>query len=1453
MSPSAAIPFHPCRHRFRAPLLAGTALASLSAGLPALAGEPPQLPSGGMVTAGQALIAKSGGAMTITQTSPKAILEWQSFNVGPQGSVTFLQPDASSMILNRVTSADTSLIRGRLSANGQVVLVNPNGVVFGKGASVDVGGLVASALDIGDGDFLAGTMAFQRNGRLGQVVNHGSIRAAQGGYAALLGGRLASDGLMEARLGTVVLASGETAVLTFAQGALVGVQLRPSMVESLIRVGGIIQVGGGRVLVTASAASAVLGGVINIDGVIEASSLTGGGLIAIGDADTAAVTVGAGARLDASAATRGNGGTVRVDSQATAVHGVVLAEGGRQGGDGGHIETSGARLDVIGARVDAAAPLGQRGSWLLDPVDFVIDSSNSAAIAAGLASADVTIQTTASGNRLGGIDVGNGGNGGANGDIVVAAPLSWSSNRSLILDAYHSVLIDAPVSASGDTAGLVIKTGSAGFYTGDGGSVGLSGAGAALTINGQSYRMISSPAQFQAMGPSGFYALVADIDLSLLPAAFLPIGFSPVGNNANPAVFTGTLEGLGHRIAGLAINDSVDSNLGLISNNAGLIRDLTIIGGSLSAGAGVANIGLLAGEITPLAAAAMINVGATGTVTAGDGSRNIGGLVGRNAGNVLYGYFNGSVAGGSAAQCVGGLVGENDSYISNSYAKGVVSVADGAQYVGGLTGYNPGAVNSSFAGNAVQAGSGAQDLGGLAGGSSGNLTYVYATGAVAGGDGAGNVGGLAGFNSGVIQHSYASGAVTAGGGALDLGGLAGVNSGTVQFAYSLGAVGGGSGAVAVGGLLGANNAADVGQLYDLASQTWRNTGFWDVDTSGQAIGIGNNTAAQTSRTTVAGLSDGQARQISSYDFPDNQWFAGAGGYPQLIRSPFVLSVSPASVSATYGAASGVLSARISNFWPGDAVNLVGGLVLSAGSGAGTHPITASGASATSLNGTPYQFAYGTGSLTLAKAPLVVTADDQMMTYGGTMPGLTAHYSGFVNGDTAASLGQGATVTSTVAATADPGSYGGALVASGGQSANYTFTYQPGTLTIEPAPLLATADDRGMTYGGGMPGLTVHYSGFVNGDTPSSLTTAASVRSTVPATAGVGVYPGALVASGAQSKRYVLTYLPGTLTISRAPLVVTADDRGMTYGGVMPELTARYSGFVNGDTASSLTTAASVSSSVKATAGAGVYPGALVASGAQSGNYSITYLPGTLTINRAVLLVSVDDQGMTYGGVMPGLTARYSGFVNGDTVFSLTTAASISSSVPATAGAGVYPGALAASGARSGNYSITYLPGTLTINRAALSWSVPDLRIPYGAVPVPPAARLTGVVGADRVAGIVGLVAGRTPFSGYSETVTGLSGPDAGNYLLVATGNQPGTLTLVFDLDVPWPVLLGLARDQPSAPALRASVDRLQLAEAADEQILECQDVDRTGWPICRIRIGHPAAPPLAGGAGAGRD
>ena len=175
------------------------------------------LPEGGQVAAGQAAITTAGSTMTIAQQTAQAIINWQNFGIGSGEAVHINQPNSQAMLLNRVIGSNPSEIFGQLTANGQVILVNPNGVFFRPGSSVDVGGLTASTLNIANEDFLKGQLRFAGDSQ-NPVINAGSINA-QNGYVNLLAKEVVNEGIIAAQTGSVNLAAGSGMSLDYNDGS----------------------------------------------------------------------------------------------------------------------------------------------------------------------------------------------------------------------------------------------------------------------------------------------------------------------------------------------------------------------------------------------------------------------------------------------------------------------------------------------------------------------------------------------------------------------------------------------------------------------------------------------------------------------------------------------------------------------------------------------------------------------------------------------------------------------------------------------------------------------------------------------------------------------------------------------------------------------------------------------------------------------------------------------------------------------------------------------------------------------------------------------------------------------------------------------------------------------------------------------------------------------------------
>ena len=605
--------------------IAATLLAS-----PALAQS--VLPTGGTVISGAASIATSGAAMTINQSSDKLIANWQSFSIGSGNSVTFNQPGASSVALNRVTGQDASQILGSLTANGQVFLVNPNGIAIGKTGSVQTGGFVASTLGISDANFLAGNYRF--TGTSGTITNEGTIT---GKTVALISPVVSNSGTIT---GNTALAAGTDVQLDFNGDGLLSVEVKASTMATLVENKGLIRADGGVAILTAKGASAAMKGVVNNTGTIEANSIgtRNGRILLLGDMQ----------------------------------HGEVKAAGKLKAK---FVETSAAKVSIDkDLKVDT-----QGGGWLIDPTDIIINASEATVYQNALATGDVTITTAGTGT-----DAGN---------ITVNAPITWSSHI-LTLRADSNIYIKAPLTSFGATLadGLVLRFAQAngnGEYVINA-PVNLA-AGSLFRTQFRNetpitYTVITSlglagsttGTDLQGIGGnlSGNYVLGANIDASATAGWNGGAGFSPLGAQLGTS-FSGRLDGLGHTIRGLRINrNDGTQGTGLFgaANNAE-IRNLGLL--DVDIGGSSSYVGALVGQ---LGNSALYDVYATGKVRGVDW---VGGLVGRmvNA-NAFRSYAD--VAVSTNGNYIGGFGGEvNNSRIDNSYASGSVS---GSTWVGGLVG-----------------------------------------------------------------------------------------------------------------------------------------------------------------------------------------------------------------------------------------------------------------------------------------------------------------------------------------------------------------------------------------------------------------------------------------------------------------------------------------------------------------------------------------------------------------------------------------------------------------------------------------------------------------------------------------------------------------------------------------------------------------------------------------------
>jgi filamentous hemagglutinin family protein len=830
--------------------LATTALAPLGAHA---AG--PVLPTGGNVVAGSAVIGSpAGGALAINQSSSKAIIDWNGFSIGQGGAVAF--NNGKGATLNRVTGGSISSLDGLLTATGSVYVINPNGVIVGKSGVVNVGGtFVASTLDVSNASFLSGGPLSFMGASNAAVLNYGKI-GALGGDVALIAAKVSNAGEIDAANGDAGLLAGYKVVLTDA---------------SLDQGRFAVELGG-------SGTSATNSGLIQAaDAELRAE---GGNVYALAG-DTAGVVRATGV------STGGGHVWLVADGGTLDVAGTLEAQGA--GGTAGSIETSGQTVSVGAASIDAHG-----GTWLVDPDDLTIDVTAATTIDNALnAGTSVTEQTTATGTSGAGTV-----NTAGNGDIFVISPISWSTNAALTLSAYRNIEVGAAITATGQGA-LTLITDNSGV--GDGGTLVFSGGAIQFTSSaaGQplgsltigvgsgapvAYTLVDDLATLSAdiaANNFGAYALATRVDGSNGGAGYAASPLTPT--IATP--FGGTLEGLGNTIANLTINDPSSANVGLFAQSAGTIRDVGLVGGSVSGGA-QATVGALIGESSGLVQDSSASVAVSG--------RDAGGLVGYNEAGTISGSYAagpvtavpGGAAGGLVAYALGGqitasyatgnvfvtgdpskegnlaggLVAFNGGSITGSYATGTVTglggptTAQGLPIIlGGLVGStnNESSIQDAYASGAVTTSSYGSQIGGLVGEDRGLISDSYAEGAVSGGAAA-NAGGLVGYGSlDQITNAYALGAVSAGVNA-DIGGLNGYGeNNTITDVYATGMLSGGAGS-SIGGLVG--HAASPGVT----------NGYYDQGTTGAGSGFGGVSDVATGAVAIGGATGLSPYSASSY-------------------------------------------------------------------------------------------------------------------------------------------------------------------------------------------------------------------------------------------------------------------------------------------------------------------------------------------------------------------------------------------------------------------------------------------------------------------------------------------------------------------------------------------------------------------------------------------------------------
>lgn len=439
-------------------------------------------PQGGVVSAGSAEISSAGSKTDIHQSSQKAVIDWKSFNLNSSEHTEFHQPSSSSITLNRIHDTNPSSIDGHVTANGHIMLINPNGIIFGNNAIMDVGSITASTANISNDDFMAGNYHFNEAGRIdAKIINNGLITAKEAGLVNLVAPHVENNGIIQAKLGRVQLASADTFSLDLAGDGLINIGVSPDEAAKLVKNTGSITAEGGYITMTAAQARSALDALVENTGTLEASSMTksggriflggsgshvknsgsikangktGGGEILIGgdyqgsgDTPTSEyVEITETSVIQANATDIGDGGRVIIwADNSTLFQGKLEAKGGINGGNGGFAEVSGKRYLGFYGTVDLSGDI--LGTLLLDPDD--IDIVAGTTIPGEYADEEIVFtENSDSTTTIGATTIAN----------------SLSSNANVILQANNTIDVDAAIISMG-SGNLTLQTAAGGVIT----------------------------------------------------------------------------------------------------------------------------------------------------------------------------------------------------------------------------------------------------------------------------------------------------------------------------------------------------------------------------------------------------------------------------------------------------------------------------------------------------------------------------------------------------------------------------------------------------------------------------------------------------------------------------------------------------------------------------------------------------------------------------------------------------------------------------------------------------------------------------------------------------------------------------------------------------------------------------------------------------------------------------
>ncbi|HEK0154362.1 TPA: filamentous hemagglutinin N-terminal domain-containing protein [Pseudomonas aeruginosa] len=1357
------------------------AIASINAAMAA--------PTGAQFNPNEIKISQQGKTTLIDQSTQRAIINWKGFDVSADEAVRFNQPGVTSSTLNRVTAGQESVIAGRISAPGQVIIYNSNGVVFSGSAKVDVGSLITTTANISDEHFRQGKLIFDQPGNPdARIVNDGSISVAEKGLAAFVAPSVANNGVINARLGTVAMAAGNAATIDLYGDGLVSIAVtdpvthKPQDAQALVSNGGAIQADGGSVLITAEQASRVVDNAVNLSGVILArgTEVREGSVALVSKSGDIQVA----GKIDVSGPK--NGGDVLVSGQQVALASTasIDARGAAQGGSvriGGDFQGRGELPRAKNAMLAKGAS---------------IDVS-----ATGKGNGGLAVVWSDGNTRMDGRILARGGAQGGNGGLVET---SGKVNLSIADSAYVSVaapygnggtwLLDPTtlrIVASGGTAGSVGgANGASGDATVNASVVTGTLAGGKVTLSASDRLSVEAPLITNNLGG-------ASRGLELIatgPAGAVDISAPILFRNGSLAIRAGGNINF--------LSGGTPQTSGIVDLGSGTLWMQTSTAGKISQQAGTALIAAnLAGRAGSIDLASWDNYAGNLALQTFNGAlkyrqSNSTGVT--TSGTVFDPFINQSMT-GSAQNIVSSVgtrileansVGTTGNYTltadGNSEFDRLVFTALPYRRVSGSASFPTNDSSDYLVTNLRYQVNGSNVTATPNGGAPSGFTVAAGNGSVT--TWTGNWGtswGVKGFGGVIgvtdeLQYDVGTGLTEEL--IFGLGGKTSRVDTRLDLFMREGAFNSFAERAQVEMFKTTTTAGDILSRQQTATLTANDATrvYGDVNPTLTATMSGinaidayvnsqfNDLYQPTASTTAT-----QASNVGQYAITGNahgsEYFSQRY---QLVRQDGKLTVTPAQliVSAdaknkVYGDADPTLTYQVSGLKNSDTAAgvLSGNLGRVAGENVGNYGILQGGLG---LNTANYTLSYVGNDLRITPAQLNVIADAKTKVYGDLDPALTYQVSGLKRGDTAGAVLNGGSLSRV--AGENVGVYGINQGGLGLVSSNYTLNYQGNNLTITKALLNVIADAKTKVYGDADPTLTYQVSGLKNGDTAGAVLNGGSLSRVAGENVGVyGINQGGL---GLVSANYDLSYQGNNLTITKALLNVIADAKTKVYGDADPSLTYQVSGLKNGDTAGAVLNGGSLSRVAGENVGTyGINQGGL---GLVSANYDLSYQGNNLTITKALLNVIADAKTKVYGDADPALTYQVSGLKNGDTAGAVLNGGSLSRVAGENVGVyGINQGGL---GLVSANYDLSYQGNNLTITKALLNVIADAKTKVYGDADPALTYQVSGLKNGDTAGAVLnggGLVRVSGENVGNYAIQQGGLGLVSGNYDLAYQGNN----------------------------------------------------------------------------------